>query len=212
VRRKLRAAQRFCRKGTFAVGAIIHRAVARLEVDEAFVALGVGDGFPFLAAVSAHPDRRCIGLDDRPQENRHVKQWQALRRGFETLRSEKHILSALAIDANNPHLGAVPIGVCFIGSSTRHDAITRLRLCEPHLAENALVLVENCNRADVRHAALGFINASRNQFRVLLDRRTMRHGGLTFGNGILLFQLLGRNAAAAAPLRHTAGPALVPAA
>ena len=46
-RRRLRAARRSCPAGTLAVGAIINRAVTQLAADEAFLALGVGDGFPF---------------------------------------------------------------------------------------------------------------------------------------------------------------------
>jgi hypothetical protein len=64
----------------------------------------------------------------------------------------------------------------------------------------------------VRDAGLSFIRSSRNQYRVLLDRRAPHHGGLTFGNGLLLFQLLGQNAAADRRTGTPAAPALVPAA
>ena len=83
------------------------------------------------------------------------------------------------------------------------DLLPRLDACEPHLAENAVGAIENCNRPEIRNAGLQFLRSSRNQYRVLLDRDMLNHGSLTFGDGLLLFQLLGRNAVVA---RHVQEP------
>ena len=213
-RHSLREARQSCPAGNFAVGAIINRAVARLAAGEAFLALGVGDGFPLLAAISGNPDKPCIGVDPffgRPDSGDERCRAAFLRR-FESLRTADQRLHRVDFGDFFTQLHDVPIGFCLIGASPGNDPLERLEASEPHLAENAIVLVENANSPDVRDAGLCFIRSSRNQYRVLLDRRAPHHGGLTFGNGLLLFQLLGQNAAADRRTRTPAAPALVPAA
>jgi|HubBroStandDraft_6_1064221.scaffolds.fasta_scaffold124548_2 hypothetical protein len=212
MRRRLREARRICPAGVFAVGAIINRTVARLPEGEAFLSLGLGDGFPLLAAISGNPHKPCIGVDqwtggilasdERPRA--------AFLKKFESLRGPGHHLHQLDFRDFFAQLENMPIGFCLIGSN--EDPLERLDAVEPYLAENAIVLIENANSAEVRNAGLAFIRSSRNQYRVLLDCRVPHHGELTFGNGLLLFQLLGRNAAADRRARKPIVPALVPAA
>ena len=213
-RRRLREARRACPAGNFAVGAIINRAVSRLAIDEAYLALGVGDGFPLLAAAAGNPDTRCIGVDPfrgtlkAGDERRRA----AFLRRFESLRTAGQQLHQLPFREFFTRLRDVSIGFCLIGSCPSDDPLERLEACEPHLAENAIVLVENANAPQVREAGLAFLRSSGNQYRVLLDRPTPHHGRLTFGNGLLLFQLLGRNRSADRRPARPAAPALVPAA
>ena len=179
---------------------------------EAFLALGVSDGFPLLAAISGNPDKPCIGVDlSVGSEIRSSEGPQFLRR-FESLRAADHQLHRLAFRDYFAQLHELPIGCCLIGASTADDPLERLNTAEPHLAENCVVLVENVNDAARRRAVLAFIGSSANQYRVLLDQRTPHHGELTLGNGLLVFQLLGRNAAAKRPLEKPVTPVLVPAA
>ena len=213
MRRRLREARRTCPAGNFAVGAIINRAVSRLAPGEAFLALGVSDGFPLLAAISGNPDKPCIGVDlTAGSEIRSSERPQFLRH-FESLRTADHQLHRLSFRDYFAQLHELPIGCCLIGASTADDPLERLNTAEPHLAENCVVLVENVNDGGShRRAALAFIGSSANQYRILLDQRTPHHGELTLGNGLLVFQLLGRNAAAKRPLEKPATPVLVPAA
>jgi hypothetical protein len=214
MRRRLREPRRTCPAGVFAVGAIINRTVSRLPEGEAFLSLGLGDGFPLLAAISGNPHKPCIGVDQwtggilagdaRPRA--------AFLKKFESLRGLGHHLHQLDFRDFFAQLENVPIGFCLIGADANEPPLERLEAAEPHLAENAVVLVENANSSTVRNAGLAFIRSSRNQYRVLLDRRVLHQGELTFGNGLLLFQLLGRNAAADRQARKPIAPALVPAA
>jgi hypothetical protein len=212
MRRRLRAARHACRTGRFAVGAIINRAVSRLAPGEAFVALGVGDGFPLLAAISGNPDKPCIGVDPCDAiECGHDQRPQFLRT-FESLRTAEQRLHRLSFGDYFTQLHEGPIGCCLIGQSAAADPLELLNTAEPHLVENAVVLVENVNDAAHESAVLTFIGSSANQYRILLDQRTVHHGELTFGTGLLVFQLLGRNAAAKRPLEKPITPVLVPAA
>ena len=145
--RRLREARRTCPAGNFAVGAIINRAVSRLAPGEAFVALGVSDGFPLLAAISGNPDKPCIGVDlTAGSESRSSARPQFLRH-FESLRTADHQLHRLSFREYFAQLHELPIGCCLIGASTADDPLERLNTAEPHLAENGVVLVENANVA-----------------------------------------------------------------
>ena len=206
-RSRLRDAKRACPHGTLATGAIVNRIVAHLAQGEAFLALGLGDGFPFLAALGGNPDKLCVAVDD-PASPRNS---QFLSR-FESLRSGGHVVHRVDYRVFFAGPRIAPIGFCVVRTSLGHDLLARLHACEPHLAENAIVLIDNCNEADLRSAGLQFIRSSRNQYRILLDRRAPHHGPLTFGDGLLLFQLLGRNAAFARPAEKPTAPLLVPAA
>jgi hypothetical protein len=64
---------------------------------------------------------------------------------------------------------------------------------------NALVLIDNANRTEVRRAATDFLDASPFGYRELLDARTPRSGHPTFWNGLIVLQSTDRKAAAAAP-------------
>jgi hypothetical protein len=206
-RRRLRDAKRACPRGRFAVGAIINRIVAQLNDGEAFLAIGVGDGFSLLAALSGNPNKLCIAIDE-PAAPRH----EAFERRFESLRSASHTLQYVHYRDYFREPRKNPIGFCVVRTSGSDELLSRLRTGEPHLAENAVVLIENCNRAEMRNAGLQFVRSSRNQYRVLLDRGTSHHGDLTFGDGLLLVQLLGRNAAVSRDAQRPPVPALTPAA
>jgi hypothetical protein len=206
-RRRLRDAKRACPRGTIATGAIINRIVSHLAHDEAFLALGVGDGFPFLAALSGNSQKLCVAIEDPASPRRE----QFLRR-FEALRSAAHEFHRIDYRAFLERPPANPIGFCVVEPSANKDLLSRLQACEPHLAENAVVMIDNCNRAELRNAGLDFMRSSRNQYRVLLDRLAPQHGALTFGDGLLLFQLLGRNAAVARQAEKPTVAALAPAA
>jgi hypothetical protein len=211
MRRRLRDAKRACPRGPFATGAIINRIVAQLAEGEAFLALGVGDGFSLLAALSGNPNKLCIAIDDPA-----APRCEPFERRFQSLRSASHTLQYVHYRDyfrdyfTEPRKN--PIGFCVVRASGSDDLLSRLGKCEPHLAENAVVLIENCKHAEMLKAGLQFIRSSRNQYRVLLDRGTSHHGDLTFGDGLLLFQLLGRNAAVSRDAQRLPAPALTSAA
>jgi hypothetical protein len=210
-RRRLRDAKRACPRGPFATGAIINRIVSQLAEGESFLALGVGDGYSLLAALSGNPDKLCTAIENPASPRR-----ESFEQRFEAARSANHTLQYVSYrDYFRDHfLGSRknPIGFCVVRATGSDDLLSRLDACEPHLAENAVVLIENCNHAELRKVGLEFMRASRNQYRVLLDRPAPHHGALTFGDGLLLFQVLGRNVTDVRHAERSAAPILTPAA
>jgi hypothetical protein len=190
MQRRLRRVCRLRRKSTFAIGAIINRGVEQLPPGQVFLNLGVGGGFPLLAAMSGHRAKVCIGVDrvaQRPSTR------EAFFRRFERWKSPRHELyeEDFRHYLNRVHQGS--IGYCVSDNMrTYQDQFDALRLAEPFFADGGLVLVDDINRAEIRQAAGDFLTASPFEYRVLLDIRTPRSGHPTFWNGVLLLQRGGR--------------------
>jgi|GEM_PF-6652711 len=49
---------------TFAIAAIVNRAVRAMPAEQAFVNVGVWHGYTLFAGMVGNPDRTCIGVDD----------------------------------------------------------------------------------------------------------------------------------------------------
>ncbi len=206
LRARLRDARLPGRKTPFAVAAIINRGVARMPAGEACLVLGVADGSRVLAAISGNTDKPCVAVGEFERTLRPHRVGFLQR--FERLSGSRHVVHEQTSRGDSRKLVDRPIGFCVVDSDAP-DTRERLSECEPLLAENAIVLVGGANDAAVRAACLDWIHTSSNQFRVLADCAPGRYDPLTFGDGILLVQLLGRNRASADPLEM---PTLVPAA
>ncbi len=175
----------------------MNRGVTHLAEREAFVAFGLGDGGALLAAIAGNADKLCIGVHehDAPQvAAAGPARDEFLRRFDELADGERHFIEP-GFSRCLARLDERTIGVCFVSALSHEPIAERLAQCEPHLAENAYLLVDNCNCERTRQLTLDFVAASRNQYRVLADARTAEPGSitgsLTWGRGLLVLQLLG---------------------
>jgi hypothetical protein len=208
MRRKLRRTRLGAAGRPLAIRAILNRGVAHLSEREAFVTFGLGSGESLLAAIAGNREKLCIGV----QECAPHELGDAFLRRFEELSSDDCHFIEQSFEACVARLGDRAIGMCFVSADSHEPVAQRLSECEPHLAENAYLLVDNCNCERTRQAALEFVAGSRNQYRVLLDARTAEPCVLTWGCGLLVIQLLGRNAAASSVDERGTSPVLLPAA
>lgn len=211
MRRKLRGTKLGPSATPMAVRALVNRGVAHLEEDEAFVAFGLNGGEALLAAIAGNPQKLCIGIMDRElRVDAPEPILPVFSRRFGKLSDGGHHFIEESFPACVQRLNGRPIGLCFVSAVSHEPIACRLTECEPHLAENAYLLVGNGNCARTRQAAFDFMTASRNQFRVLWDARTADAGPLTVGRGLLAIQLLGRNAARRSEFERQGKPVLVP--
>ncbi len=171
-----------------------------------------------MAAIAGNADKLCIGVHEHNAQ--HVAAAAPgrdafLRRFDELSNDEQHFIEP-SFSRCLARLDERTIGVCFVSALSHEPIAERLAQCEPHLAENAYLLVDNCNCERTRQLALDFMAASRNQYRVLADARTAEigalAGSLTWGRGLLVLQLLGRNAIASRATGRSTPPVLAPAA
>jgi hypothetical protein len=197
---------------SMAVRAILNRGVTHLGEDEAFVAFAAPSHAPLLAAIPGNPDKLCIGIEapNAVQPGAPDRRRESLGRRFAKIaNAERHFVEE-TFSGCIARLEGRAIGLLFVSAASHEPVPQRLAECEPHLAENAYVMVDNCNCAVTRQSVFDFMTASRNQYRVLWDARTPDASPLTIGRGLLAIQLLGRNAARRAE-RERAGD-FVPAA
>jgi hypothetical protein len=181
--------------------------VAHLEEREAFVAFGLGDGDALLAAIAGNRDKLCIGVQEGVPKNSGDS---FLRRFAELSNDDCHFIEQ-SFEACVARLADRPVGMCFVSADSHEPIAERLVDCEPCLAENAYLLVDNCNCARTRQAALEFVATSHNQYRVLMEAAA-ETCALTWGRGLLVVQLLGRNVAVRTHSERQTSPALLPAA
>jgi hypothetical protein len=189
VRARLAPLCRIPRMSTFAVGALINRAVAAMPAERAFVNVGVWHGFTLLAGMSGNPDRLCIGVDnfsefDGPRE--------AFLARFHALRSPLHRFHDLDYREYFARVHREPIGVyLYDGDHAYAHQLEGLRLAEPYFAEGTLVLVDDTNEPEPRQATLDFMADSRWKWRAIFDRRTAQNGHPTLWNGLMILECLG---------------------
>lgn len=192
---RLREVCRIPRMSTFAVGAMINQAVSQLPEGEAFVNVGVWNGFTFLAGLAGNGGKRCIGVDNFSHKNSPRAKFLGR---YEKFRGENHSFFEMGYQEYFEHVHHEPIGFyLFDGPHTYQHQLDGLRLAERFFAKNCIIMVDDTNWEQVRQANLDFIKQSPNKYRILLDVRTPNNGHLTYWNGEMVIQLAGPNVLAA---------------
>ncbi|HXG05386.1 MAG TPA: class I SAM-dependent methyltransferase [Candidatus Binatia bacterium] len=180
---------RIPRMSTFAVGALINRAVAGMPPDRVFVNVGVWHGFTLLAGMAGNPDRVCIGVDNFSEFGGPREAFLAR---FHALRSPRHRFYDLDYRDYFAHVHSEPIGVyLYDGDHAYQHQLEGLRLAEPYFAPGTRVFIDDTNADDPRRATLDFVAGSRWAWRMIFDRRTAQNGHPTLWNGLMILECLG---------------------
>ncbi|HXG29186.1 MAG TPA: class I SAM-dependent methyltransferase [Nevskiales bacterium] len=180
---------RIPRMSTYAIGAMINAGVARMPVDQAFVNVGVWNGFTFLAGMMRNADKTCIGVDNFSEFGGPREAFQARFRHY---KSPNHFFYDMDYREYFAKVHKQPIGFyIYDGEHSYENQLEGLKVAEPHFAPGCIVLVDDTNLKAPRWAVQDFLDARPNQYRVLLDRRT--HGNLhpTLWNGVIVLQKTG---------------------
>jgi Methyltransferase domain len=191
MRNRLREVCRVPRMSTFAVGAMINQAVAQLPQGQAYLNVGVWNGFTFLAGLVDNSGKRCIGIDNFSHNN---SPRAAFLERFEHFRGENHSFIEADYRMYFEQIHQEPIGFYVLdGPHAYSHQLDGLKLAEPFFAQDCVVMVDDTNWDQVRQANLDFISNSPNKYRMLLDVCTPNNGHPTFWNGEMVFQLDGQN-------------------
>lgn len=186
LRRLLRPLCLIPRMSTFAIAAVINRAVALMSPDAAFVNVGVWNGFTFLAGMAGNADKRCIGVDDFSEFGGPKEAFLAR---FERRRGPRHAFHEMDYRAYFAERHEGPIGVYLYDGEHGYDNQRKgLETAERFFAPGCVIVVDDTNLPEPRQATMDFIGARPNQYRVLLDRTTAANGHPTFWNGLLVLQ------------------------
>jgi hypothetical protein len=184
VQKRLRPALRIPRMSTVAVGAIVNQAVALMPESQAYLNVGVWNGFTFLSGVAGNPDKTCIGVDNfckfgGPRE--------AFQKRFARLRSPKHQFHDMDYEEYLRTVHREQLGVYYYdGPHTYEHQFHGLRNAEPFFAPDCVVIVDDTNGDAAQRGTLDFIAQSPNKYRMLLNQRTSRNCHPTFWNGLVV--------------------------
>ncbi len=173
----------FPRMATFAIGAVLNRAVAELPEGHAYVNVGVWNGFTFLAGCAGNPHQRCVGVDDFSEFGGPRQEFMAR---FERARSTRHEFYDMDYRRYFSEVHEGPIGLyLYDGSHDYEHQLQGLHSAEPFFTRGTRVFVDDTNLASARKATFEFIARSPFRYRVLFDLKTARNGHPTFWNGFL---------------------------
>ncbi|MAT14910.1 MAG: hypothetical protein CMJ46_06530 [Planctomyces sp.] len=179
------------RMSTFAIGAMINRAVSSLPEGQVYLNIGVWNGFTYFSGVVGNEGKRCIGVDDFSHKNSPS---EAFLERFEKFKGPNDEFIESDFREYFKREEHEPIGVyLFDGPHSYEDQWDGLELAEPFFADNCIILVDDCNWEQVSGANLDFMRKSKNEYKLILDCRTPKSGHPTWWNGFMVFQLQGRN-------------------
>ena len=183
------ALERLCRiprMSTLALGWIIDAAVRAMPEGQAFVNVGVWNGFTFLAGLVNNPGKTCIGIDNFSQF--YGPREEFLER-FERHATPSHAFHDMDYREYFETLHREPIGVyVYDGEHSYENQLRGLEAAEPFFADGCLVLVDDTNWEEPRRGTLDFIAASRHGYERLFDEPTADKSHPTFWNGVMAFR------------------------
>ena len=174
---------------TPAIGALINRGVAGMAPSEAFVNVGVWNGFTFLSGMAGNSCKVCIGVDNFSQFGGPKDTFLAR---FERFKSPNHRFHDMDYKEYFASVHWEPIGFyLYDGEHSYQNQLDGLRIAEPFFAPNCLVMVDDTNIREPREATADFVRSSRNQYETILDVTTDRNMHPTWWNGIMLLRRVG---------------------
>ena len=177
---------RIPRMSTFAIAAMINRAVSELPADACFVNVGVWNGFSFLAGLAGNGGRRCIGVDNfsefggpRAAFLKRFARWRSANHQFYDQDYREYFA--------RQHRG--PIGFyIYDGEHSYENQMLGLETAEPFFVAGSLIQVDDTNAGPAREATQDFMKARAGQYELVLDRVTGFNKHLTFWNGVMVWR------------------------
>lgn len=185
-RRALRGLLGMPRMSTMAIAAVINRAVTAMPAGQAFVNVGVWNGYTLLAGMAGNPEADCVGIDDFSQFGGPREEF--LHR-FEGARSQRHAFFEMDYRDYFAGVHDRPIGVyLYDGEHSYDNQLRGLVAAEPFFADGCVLVVDDTNLEEPRQATLDFMARHEDRYEILADVRTgdVRHP--TFWNGLLVLR------------------------
>lgn len=171
---------------SFAIGALIHQGVRSIKPEEAFVNVGVWNGFTFLCGLLNNPDKQCIGIDNFSEFGGPREPFLKRFNHYRSARHEFYDQDYKDFFAAHPK---VKIGFyIYDGEHSYANQLRGLQLAEPYLSENCLILVDDTNVESARQGTLDFMDQSPHEYRIIIDQKTRRNCHPTWWDGVMLLE------------------------
>lgn len=167
---------------------LLNCAVASLDADEIYVEVGCYKGASLVGAATGNPRARIFACDNFSQFDGAA---DALRRTLDA-RTAPGQVTFFDMDFRD-FLRTAPwiparIGAYFYdGGHSFADQYDGIALAIPHLADDAIVIIDDTNKRAAR-AANNLIARALSGFELILDLRTPRNHSPTWWNGVQVFR------------------------
>ena len=171
---------------TLAIAALISRSVEAISNHDCFVNVGVWHGFSFLSSLITNPEKTCIGVDNFSEFGGPKDRFLGR---FNRLKSANHFFYDMDYQEYFRAIHHDKIGFYFYDGDHQYaHQMQGLRLAEPFLTPNAIILIDDTNREAPRQATLDFVAQSRFRYEILLDQPTCISDHPTFWDGVMVLQ------------------------
>jgi hypothetical protein len=190
LQRQLRPVCDIERMESFAIAAIINRGVASLRPSEAYVNVGVWNGFSFLSGLHGNPGKRCIGIDNFSQLRSPREAFMAR---FEEHRGSGHEFFDMDYEEYFAIRHDTAIGLYFYdGDHAYEHQLRGLQIAEPFFTDDCVILVDDANWPEPRQATFDFVAQSERKYEVLVDAWVSGRSHPTWWNGLIGLRCTGR--------------------
>ena len=167
---------------------LLNCAVASLDAGEVYVEVGCYKGASLVGAAASNPDARIFACDNFSQFDGAA---HALRKTLDAHTAPGQV-TFHDMDFRD-FLAAAPwrparIGAYFYdGGHSFHDQYDGVALAIEHLADDAIVIIDDTNKRAAR-SANNLVARALSNFKLILDLRTPRNHSPTWWNGIQVYR------------------------
>jgi predicted O-methyltransferase YrrM len=153
--------------------ALLNLAASLLGPDEAYVEVGVYHGASLISAMLGNEDKRFVGIDNFAFRDASLEGVEANLARFGLPRPELVVGDAFELVPGGA-LDGVPIGVWYYDAAHDYESqVEGLRIAEPYLAPDALVIVDDTDWERVDRAMDDYLEQQPRATRILtLDGNT----------------------------------------
>ena len=174
------------RMSSYAIAAMINKAVSLMSGESCFLNVGVWNGFTFLAGLVGNSEKSCIGVDNFSEYGGPREEFLERFNKYKCVNHHFHDMDYVEY-FEKVHKEEIGFYI-YDGNHGYRDQLRGLQVAEPFFSDKCVVLVDDTNWDAPKQATLDFISGSSHNYEIILDKSTSRDGHPTLWNGLMVFQ------------------------
>lgn len=165
--------------GEYMIGTLQRLAQNVLDENSCYLEVGVYQGLTLLSVAKAAPQTSAFGIDNFAFFDKDGKNFSMVKERMQQLNVTNAGIINMdyedALEQLEQHLGGKKVGVYFIdGPHDYRSQLMCLALIKPFLAENAVIIVDDCNYRHVRQANRDFLYTNK-EYKLIFESYSDAH-------------------------------------